>query len=198
LRKEHYQDYELFKDTLLSFMVKGFAIEEVRDTTKGYEQKLEKKYGVKIEDIKKPEAPLIKLVHTSTKEGFFRKLFTMTGAQFDHDVLRYVMQHYYEESERNEIGVYVVVGFRKLNEEFNNELIKIERDTHQEPFQIFVARSHANTTIDVGRLIQEVKQATGITNGGGRDSVGGMNTADKNKAIKALNLFVDYIRENCP
>lgn len=122
----------------------------------------------------------------------------MTGAEFDHHVLRYVMQHYYAESEKDKIGIYTVVGFRKMNEEFNEFLVKLENDTNPEPYQIFVARSHDYTTINIGNLVQEAKKITGIANGGGRDSVGGMNTNNKKKAIAALKFIIDYIRQNAP
>jgi len=196
---EEYQDYEKFKDKLLSFMVKGFAIEDLKDTPKGYEQKMEKRFKVVVEDIKKPSAPLIKLIHTPTHEGIFLEhVFKMTDSDFFGHVLPFVNQHYERESTNENLGIYLVIGFRARNYEFDPKLINIVKDDHPEPFQLFVKRSARNTSIDIGKLIQEAKSHTGITNGGGRADVGGINTNDKSKAIAALRFIVDFIRKNAP
>lgn len=194
-----YDNYEQFKDKLLGFMVKGFAIEDLKDTPKGYEQKLEAKFRVVVEDIKKKNAPLIKLVHSPIREGLFlEKVFSITDLEFFENILPYVQQHYYKESTKGDIGIYVIVGFKARNYEFDEECRKIVKDDHPEPFQIFVSRSAVNTTINIGNLIADVKKATDIANGGGRDSVGGINTSDKQKAIRALKLIVEFIEKNAP
>ncbi len=199
ITKEDYQNYEKFKDNLLSLMEKGFAIEDIEDTPKGYEQKLEKNFKIIVEDIKKPGKHLIKLVHSPTKEGaFLEHVFSIKDSDFFGHVLPYVQQHYYEESKKNDIGIYTVVGFRARNFEFDPDLVKVVKDDHPEPYQIFISRSHDHTSINIGDLIQAAKGYTGITNGGGRDSVGGLNTSDKEKAVKALRYIVEYIEKNCP
>lgn len=72
LKKEDYQNFEQFEDKIINWMEKGFAIEDLKDTPKGYEKKLEKKFGVIIEDIKKTGVNLIKIVHTPTHSSFLR------------------------------------------------------------------------------------------------------------------------------
>ncbi len=198
LKSDDYRDYEQFKDKLLGFMVRGFAIEDIQDTPKGYERKMEKRFKVVVEEIKRPGAPLIKLVHSPTDEGIFLEhVFKMTDAEFFGHVLPFVQQHYYIESTKDKIGIYVVVGFTAHNYEFDDKCRKILKG-HPEPFQIFVSRSNQNATINIGSLIQEVKKHTGIANGGGRDSVGGMNTNDKSKAVAALRFITEFIRKNLP
>ncbi|MBN2112327.1 hypothetical protein JW707_04495 [Candidatus Woesearchaeota archaeon] len=199
LNESDYKNYEQFKDKLLGFMVKGFAVEDLTETPKGYEQKMEAKFRIVVEDIKKPNAPLIKLVHSPAHEGvFLEHIFTITDSDFFGHVLPYAQQHYYQESNKGSLGVYVVVGFRARNYEFDEQCMQIVKDSHPEPFQIFVSRSQANTTINIGNLIQEAKKITGIANGGGRDTVGGMNTNDKNKAIAALRFIIQFIEKNAP
>lgn len=199
LHPDDYKNYEQFKDKLLGFMVKGFAIEDLKDTPEGYERKMEAKFKVVVEDIKKRNAPLIKLVHSPTHEGVFLKhVFKMTDAEFFGHILPYINQHYEVESAKEHLGIYVVVGFMARNFEFDEKCRKVIKNDHPEPFQIFVKRSAHNTSIDIGTLIQGVKEHTGINNGGGRDSVGGINTADKGKAVAALRFITDFIRKNAP
>ncbi len=199
LEPKDYDNYELFKDKILSFMEKGFAIEDLEDTPFGYEQQIRKKLKVVVEDVKKKRKPLIKLVHTPTTSSLFvRNLFKMTDTDFYNKVLPYARQHYYEESIKGKMGVYVIIGFRRMNSKYDNILKKVITNDHPEPFQIFVSRSGSVTTINLGQLIQSVKEQTGITNGGGRDDVGGLNTNDRKKAIRALRLITDAIREQCP
>ena len=195
LSKEDLQDFEIFKDKVLGFMERGFAVEDLKSLSK-YEQMLEARYRVVIEEIKKSAgSPLIKFVHSPVREGIFReKIFTLTGSDFFSKILPYVNQHYEVEAGKDHLGVYMVVGFRRLNEEYDNQLIKIYKDNFPEPYQIFVKRSASNTTINIGELIQEAKSHTGISNGGGRSDVGGLNTANKKKAIKALRFIIREIK----
>jgi len=197
ISKEDYNDFEKFKDKLLNFMVRGFSIESI-NSTQGYEQELEGKYSVVIEDIKKENKPLTKLIHSPTKGGFFKKVFTIFDSDFFENVLPYVNQHYEKEANENDLGVYVVVGFIARDYGYDDQLKKTATGEKVEKYQLFVKRSAKNTSIDIGALIQEAKGVTGITNGGGRDSVGGINTDDKAKAIKAINFIVEKIKENCP
>jgi len=193
-----YLDFEQFKDKLLGCMVKGFAIEDIKELS-AYEKEMVQKYKVIIEEIKKAGAPLVKFVHTPVEEGtFLESVFKMTDSDFFGKVNPYVRQHYFEESKKSNMCIYVVAGFRAYNFEFNETCTQIMKDTHPEPYQIFVSRGPGNGSINIGKLIQDVKQKTGIKNGGGRDDVGGINTADKNAAITALGLIIDYIRNNAP
>ena len=196
LTKEDFNDFEVFKDKVLGFMEKGFAVEDIRNLN-AYEQMLEVKYNVVIDEIKKSaESPLIKFIHSPVREGLFReKIFTLSGEDFFGKVLPYVNQHYEVESAKNNLVIYVVVGFRRVNEEFDTQLIKIYRDNHPEPYQLFVKRSASNTTINIGELIQRAKAYSGIINGGGRDDVGGLNTSNKSKAIKALRFIISEIKK---
>jgi len=199
MKKSDYLNYETFKDKALGFMEKGFAIEDLKDTPKGYEQKLERKFKVVVEEIKKPGKPLIKLIHTPTKKGiFFNNAFKMTDSEYYHHVFAYVNQHYVPESEKNNVGIYVVCGFRARNFEFDEKLHKVVKDDHPEPYQLFIKRTSKNTTIHIGDLIQKAKERTGITNGGGGAEIGGINTGDSEKAIAALKFITDEIRNNCP
>jgi hypothetical protein len=199
IKKEDYGHFEMFKDKLLSIMEKGFSIEDLNDTPKGYEQKIEKKFKVVFEDIKKSNHNLIKLIHSPVSEGIFLEhIFKMNDSEFFSDILPYFQQHYYKESEEGILGVYVVVGFLARNYEYDEKCNKVIKENHVEPYQIFVSRSAKNTTINIGELIIKAKELTGITNGGGREGVGGINTSDKEKAIKALKFITEYIREHCP
>ncbi len=193
-----YEDYEIFKDKLLNFMERGFAIEDLGDTPTGYEEKMEIEYKVVVEDIKKEGKPLIKVIHSPTSEGIFlEKVFKITDNDFFGHILPYVNQHYEKECEKTGIGAYVIVGFRARNYEFDEKLIKVVKDNHPEPYQLFVKRSGVNANLNIGNIITEVKNKVGITNGGGRDSVGGINTSDKKKAIQALRLITQIIKEKC-
>jgi hypothetical protein len=199
LKKNDFQNYENFKDKLLNFMIEGFAIEKIKDTPNKYEQKLERKYKIKIEDIKKQNKNLIKLIHNKTTQGFiFEQIFTIKDSDFYNHILPFIKQHYYEESKKNNIGIYVIIAFKARNHRYDKNCKKITKDNHFEPYQIFISRSEKNTNINIGDLINKVKEKTGITNGGGRNDVGGLNTNDKNKAIHALKLLVKYIKIYCP
>jgi hypothetical protein len=199
LRDRHYQDYELFKDTILGFMEKGFAIEDIDDTPEGYEKKLEKKFKVVIEDIKKPDAPLVKFVHSPTTEGLFREhVFKLTDSDFFSKVQPYVKQHYYAESQKGNLGIYVAVGFRARNHGYDAQAREVAKDDHPEPYQIFVSRGEQHASLNIGTIIQDAKKHADIQNGGGRDDVGGLNSSDKRKAIKALSYIIKRIRKDCP
>jgi hypothetical protein len=193
--KEDFKNFEIFKDKLLGFMEKGFAVEDLKSLTK-YEQMLEVKYGVIIEEIKKsPDAPLVKLIHSPIRESIFReKIFKITSSNFFGNVLPYVNQHYEVEAAKSNLGIYVVVGFRRYNEKYDHQLIKIYSDNHREPYQIYVDRSASNTTIDIGDLINKAKKYAQISNGGGRSDVGGLNSSSKKKAIKALRYIIREIK----
>ena len=199
LSKDDFNDFEVFKDKVLGFMEKGFAVEDLKSLSK-YEQMLEVKYRIVIDEIKKSEeSPLIKFVHSPVREGLFtEKIFKLSGEDFFGKVLPYVNQHYEVEAGKGKLGVYLVVGFRRVNEDFDNQLRKIYVDNHPEPYQIFVKRSASNTTIDIGELIQRAKSYSGITNGGGRSDVGGLNSSNKRKAIKALRLIISDIKRLVP
>jgi len=199
LEPDDYRIAERFKYKVMNAMAPGFRVEDITDATDDYERELELKYGVVIEDIKKEGKPLMKIVHTPVVEGRFReKVFTMTGAQFDKYILSYIIQHYYEVSKRTGIAIYVLVGFYKMNQEYNEALVRLTNDTAKEPFQVFAARSQTNATLNIGTLINEAKQVTGIANGGGRDTVGALNTANKDQAIRAINYIVTAMKERGP
>tara|TARA_Y100000310_G_C20655540_1_gene801782 strand:+ start:839 stop:1882 length:1044 start_codon:yes stop_codon:yes gene_type:complete len=199
LSKDDFTNFEIFKDKVLGFMEKGFAVEDLRSLSK-YEQMLEVKYRVVIDEIKKLEqSPLVKFVHSPVKEGLFKEnIFKLSGGDFFGKVLPYVNQHYEVEASKDKLGVYVAVGFRRVNEEFDDQLKKIYVDNHPEPYQIFVKRSASNTTIDISQLIQKAKTHSGIVNGGGRADVGGLNSSNKRKAIKALRLIIREIKRLVP
>ncbi|MBT3297632.1 hypothetical protein HN385_01810 [archaeon] len=197
-KSSDYLDYEIFKDKLLSFMEKGFAIENLGDTPEGYEEKMKINYRIVVEDIIKEGKPLVKLVHSPTHEGIFlEKIFKITDNDFFAHVLPYVNQHYEKECERVNMGAYVIIGFRARNYEFDEKLIKVVKNNHPEPYQLFIKRSRVNAHLNIGNIITEVKEKLGITNGGGRDSVGGINTSDKQKAIDALKLITEIIKAQC-
>jgi hypothetical protein len=199
LTKEDFNDFEIFKDKVLGFMERGFAVEDLKSLSK-YEQMLEIKYRVVIDEIKKSEqSPLVKFVHSPVREGLFaEKIFKLSGEDFFGKVLPYVNQHYEVEAGKDKLGVYVAVGFRRVNEEFDDKLRKIYLDNHPEPYQIFVKRSASNTTIDISQLIQRAKSYSGISNGGGRADVGGLNSSNKRKAIKALRFINKEIKKLVP
>lgn len=195
LKISDFENYDTFLDKLYAAMPKGGVIhEEIKDLD-AHEKFLKKKFGVVFEEV---PGKSTKIVYTPVKEGFFReKVFKMNGAEFDEHILSYLINRLYIEAKKAGIVIYTVCGFRKLNERYDDKLIKIEEDTNQEPYQIFAARSE-NATINIGELIQAAKDHTGITNGGGREFVGGMNTSDKKKAIKALRFMVKHITKHCP
>ena len=91
LSKDDFNDFEVFKDKVLGYMKKGFAVEDLRNLSK-YEQMLEVKYRIVIDEIKKSEqSPLVKFIHSPVREGLFtEKIFKLSGEDFFGKVLPYV------------------------------------------------------------------------------------------------------------
>ncbi|MGV8172411.1 MAG: hypothetical protein ACP5OA_06995 [Candidatus Woesearchaeota archaeon] len=188
---KHFVDWEIFKEFILEYMEAGIHKENVEDKN-SREQILQEKYGLEIDDIKKtPHSPLTKIFYTPANDGhiFFHKLFKMEGSEFFRDINDYIKREYNENAGKKGIAVYVIVGF----------LSKTGRDGKEnpEPYEIFVSRGPYNTDINIGQLILQAKALTKITNGGGRSDVGGMNAANKESAIKALQYIYDAIKRNC-
>ncbi|MCK4589344.1 MAG: hypothetical protein KAT77_02800 [Nanoarchaeota archaeon] len=176
---EDLKDFAIFRDKVISFMEKGFAVEKVEDKSKK-EQELGVKYGLVIENIKKtPRSPLTKIFHTPTHEGFFaKKIFKMTPGDFFGNINNYVKENYSETSGKTGIATYLAVGY------YNKKLRSGE--DHPEPYELFVSRSQYNANLNIGEIIERAKIIAKISNGGGRPGVGGINAG-------AISIIEDQV-----
>lgn len=187
-----FKEWESFQRFVLSYMGEGIHVDKDIDKN-GKEQEMKQKYGIDILELKKTDrSPLIKIFYTHHKAEhfFFHRLFSsMTKTDFFKEVNSYIKRFYHEATGSCNMGVYVVAGFLAPQDWKGQD--------NPEPFEIFVSRSPFHTTLDIGKIIQQAKAIAKIANGGGRPDVGGMNTSDREKAIKALDYIFQAIVRNC-
>lgn len=150
MKKEAFEDWDVFVEELNSFGVK----------------KLEK------EDVKKPEG--IQEIGLARTFGSW----DTEGSSMDKYV-SYFINAEYPTGE----------PFTVLGRTYSSD------KRPEEPYQIFIANSPGRTDLDIGNLIEILKkQMPELTNGGGRNNVGGCSFADKEAAEKVYQEILNRIR----